>query len=427
MDTIKFVHCADLHLDTPFRGLSNIAPDVGKALNEATFQSFQNIIDLAIREHVDFVVIAGDVYDSADRGLSAQFKFQKGMERLRQHDIRAFVACGNHDPLNGWSATIEWPDNVHTFPAEHVDTCEVTRGGRVVATVCGISYPKPEVHEDLAARFPRPGGEVPSIAVLHGNVGGDTAHLPYAPTTIAELTAKGFTYWALGHVHAGRVLRDESPAVVYPGCSQSRHPNETGPKGCCLVTLTDAGRPDVRFVPTDVVRYFSAAVDIADCASQDAVRRTVVERCRFVSQSSEGRGAVVRLTLTGRTGLHRELARANSLEALVQSVREELDGWEPWVWLESLPLETRGAYDLQAQRSREDFVGDLMSVFDSLLEPSASRLVEWLKDTDAGMAPWQGYRFLKQPLEDATVTDMELRTVADEARRTTLDQLVDET
>ena len=98
MGTVKFVHCADLHLDTPFRGLSDVAPDVGRALNEATFQSWTNIVDLAIREGVDFVVIAGDVYDSSDRSLRAQFRFRDGLKRLSDHGIPSFVAFGNHDP-----------------------------------------------------------------------------------------------------------------------------------------------------------------------------------------------------------------------------------------------------------------------------------------------------------------------------------------
>jgi exonuclease SbcD len=426
MSTVRFVHCADLHLDTPFRGLSDVAPEVGKALNEATFQSFKNIIDLAIQETVDFVVIAGDVYDSADRGLSAQFKFQKGMQRLAECGIRAFIACGNHDPLSGWSATIEWPHIVHTFPSGYVDSCEVTRDGRVIATVHGISYPKEAVHENLASGYPRPGSLVPSIAVLHGNVGGDTAHLPYAPTTVGELTSKGYTYWALGHVHAHTILRDEAPAIVYPGCSQSRHPNETGPKGCCLVTLTDSARPDVRFVPTDVVRYHRSAIDVSDCKSQDALRRAIVEQCRAISSKSQDRHAIVRLALTGRTTLHREIARPGSLDALLLSVRDELEGWDPWVWLETLPLETRGSYDVESQRTREDFVGDLMSVFDTLLDPSSGRLRTWVQDMDNGISTWQGYRFLTQWPDDTALTDGELQAIAEQARRLTLDQLVEE-
>jgi DNA repair protein SbcD/Mre11 len=426
MRTVRFIHCADLHLDTPFRGLSDVASDVGRALNEATFKSFQNIVDLAIRESVDFVVIAGDVYDSSDRGLSAQFKFQKGVQRLAEYGIEVFVACGNHDPLSGWSATIEWPRTLHTFPANRVHSCQVTRDGQVIATVHGISYPKEAVYDNLAARFARPDSLAPSVAVLHANVGGDTAHLPYAPTTVSELATKGFTYWALGHVHAHRVLRDNAPAIVYPGCSQSRHPNETGPKGCCLVTLSDSAPPVVSLVPTDVVRFHTGAIDIAGCDSHDALRRRIVDECRTISAGSQGRHAVVRLALTGRTSLHHEIARANSLDALLHHARDELEGWEPWVWLEKLHLRTRGSYDIATQRNREDFVGDLMSVYDNLLDPYTGQLAAWIQEMDAAMSSWQGYRFLAQRTEGVAITKDELLTLAEQARGVTLDQLVEE-
>ena len=178
MSTVRFVHCADLHLDTPFRGLASVDEERARALNNATFDSYANIIDLAIREQVDFVVIAGDVYDSTDRSLRAQFRFRDGLKQLADHGIRSFIAFGNHDPLNGWSNTLEWPELAHTFGGKRVDVCQVTREGETIASVHGISFPKEAVREDLSALFEQPDGGVPSIAVLHANVGGDTRHEP---------------------------------------------------------------------------------------------------------------------------------------------------------------------------------------------------------------------------------------------------------
>ena len=426
MGTVKFIHCADLHLDTPFQGLSEVDEERGRILNGATFQSFQNIVNAAIQNEVDFVVIAGDVYNSADRSLSAQFKFQKGLQRLAEHGIEAFIACGNHDPLSGWSATIEWPQTAHTFAGDHVDIRQVARDGHDIATLCGMSYEKEAVRENLASLFPRPDGGLPSIAVLHSNVGGDTLHLPYAPTTVDELCSKGFDYWALGHVHAHRVLRADGPAIVYPGCAQSRQPNETGPKGCCVVTLSDAAPPDIRFAPTDVVRYHGGTVDISECASQDEVRRAIVGACRTVSEASQGRHAIVRLSLTGTSAMHRELARAGNMDALLHAVREEVEGWEPWVWPEKFPLETRGTYDIDVQRGREDVVGDLISVYDTLLDPSSGRLEERRQELEDALSSWQGYRFLKDRSEQASVTRDELAVIAEQARRLTLDRVVEE-
>ncbi len=371
MSTVRFVHCADLHLDTPFRGLSALDEERGRTLNEATFRSWTNIVDLALREKVDFVVVAGDVYDSSDRSLRAQFRFRDGLNRLAEHAIPAFVAFGNHDPLSGWSNTLDWPQTVHTFRAEAVDNCPVIRDGRTVATIQGISYPKEDVKENLSRRFETPDPALPSVAVLHANVGGDITHLPYAPTTAAELASKGFSYWALGHVHAHRVLRTEQPAIVYPGCSQSRQPNETGPKGCCLVTLSDGRAPDIRFVPTDVVRYHRGTIDVSGCASISSVEQSVIESCVATTAESEGRQLVVRLTLTGRTPLHRELSRSGDFTQLATNLREQLVMHDPWIWLERLTLDTRGAYDLNVQRQRQDFVGDLISIYDTLLDPSS--------------------------------------------------------
>ena len=426
MAAIRFIHCADLHLDTPFRGLSDVDDERGKALREATFKSFDNIVTAAITNEVDFVVIAGDIYDSADRGLRAQFKFQQGLERLDAHDIQVFIACGNHDPLGGWSASIEWPASVHTFAGDHVDMRQATRGGHVIANLHGISYEQEAVRENLAARFRRPEDTIPAIAVLHANVGGDPTHPAYAPTTVEELADKGFDYWALGHVHAHRVLRSAGPAIVYPGCSQSRHPNETGAKGCCLVTLAPAAPPDIRFIPTDVVRYHRATLDISICESHDAVRFAIGAKCQALLQEDQGRHAIIRLTLSGRTGLHHELTRPVAQQELLQVIREDLDGWQPWAWVERLIIDTRGTYDLEEQRRREDFVGDLMAVYDMLLDPATGMLAERIMELDNILATWQGYRFLKDPSSGLSITPDEMALLADQARRMTLDLLVEE-
>jgi hypothetical protein len=222
-------------------------------------------------------------------------------------------------------------------------------------------------------------------------------------------------------------LRADGPAIVYPGCSQSRQPNETGPKGCCVVTLSDAAPPDIRFVPTDVVRYHGGTVDISECDSQDAVRRAIAGACRTISEDSRGRHAIVRLALTGRSAMHRELARAGAMDALLHAVREEVEGWEPWVWPEKLPLETRGTYDIDMQRGREDFVGDLISVYDMLLDPSTGRLEERRQELEDALSSWQGFRHLKDKPEQSSVTSDELAVIAEQARRQTLDRVVEET
>ncbi len=420
MATVRFIHCADLHLDTPFRGLASVDEERARALNDATFDSYANIIDLAIREEVDFVVIAGDVYDSTDRSLRAQFKFRDGLRRLSDHGIRSFVAFGNHDPLNGWSNTLEWPELAHTFGGKRVDVCQITREGETVATVHGISFPQEAVTRDLSAQFEKPDPSVPSIAVLHANVGGDTAHLPYAPTTVEKLSSKGFTYWALGHVHSHKILKADGPAIVYCGNSQSRHPNETGPKGCCLVTITDGGTPDIRFVSTDTVRYYRGAVNVSGCASIDEIQRAVVATCQSVAESSEGRHLVVRLSATGRTPLQQELAHADAFTDLAEATRADLAVREPWIWLERLSRDTRGSYDLDELRQQQDFAGDIVRAYSGLTDAGADEMALLKSELEADVLPGSVGKLL------APLTDEEFRHLAEQAMHRTLDRVVEE-
>lgn len=420
MGTIRFVHCADLHLDTPFRGLANVAPEVAAELNEATFKSYNNIIDLAIGEQVDFVVIAGDVFNSKDRSLRAQFRFRDGLRRLSDNSIDSFVAFGNHDPLNGWSHTIDWPQRAHFFGSDQIDNWQVTRDGNTVASVHGISFEKEAVTENLAAKFKAPLDGVPSIAVLHCNVGGQTGHDNYAPTTVEELSAIGFDYWALGHVHAHRILKADGPSIVYPGCSQSRHPNETGAKGCCLVTLRDGASPEIRFVSTDTIRYYSGSVDASGCLSIDDVQRAVLRRSEDLLKSSENRHLVARLALSGRTPMQRELAHGSALADLQAALHDNLIASQPWTLIEKLVLDTRGTYDIERLREQEDFVGDLVSAFDNLLTPDDEGLEAVRQELETDFAAWQGRRFLE------TLTPDEMRTLVAQAMQRTLDRVVAE-
>ena len=420
MGIVRFVHCADLHLDTPFRGLSQVAPDIAKTLSDATFTSFENIIDLAIDNCVDFVVISGDVYDSADRSLRAQFGFRDGLARLSAHGIPSFVAFGNHDPVSGWSHSLDWPDLAHRFGAKEVDVCQARRDGEVIASVHGISFAKEAVTDDLSARFEVRQGGVPAIAVLHANVGTNTGHAPYSSTTVPRLAEKGFDYWALGHVHRHQVLRAGAPAIVYSGCSQSRHPNETGPKGCCLVTLSDSGDPDVRFVATDVVRYRQERVDISSCETIDALQRTTTGECDRLAEEADGRHLILRLALVGRTPLQRELRHGGTHLELQDRLRDDLLTRVPWIWLERLSLETRGSYDIQSLRAQQDFTGDITREYTSLLKGDADSLTSLKAEIEMDLRAWPGYRLLTQPSDD------EIRSLAQRAMHETLDLTVDE-
>lgn len=351
----RFIHAADIHVDTPFRGVETDVTWVLEYLRAATLQSFDRMIDLAIREEVDFVIIAGDLYDSDQHSLTALLALRRAFDRLGEHHIRVYIAHGNHDPLNG--KAYAWPPNVYVFPAGEVTSYVYHQEGRPVAEIQGISYDKPAVTENLVPRF-HPGSEAPyHIAVLHANVEGEPGHSNYAPARLSEMQNQGFDYWALGHVHHRKVL-SEAPFVVYPGNTQGRHVNETGDKGVYLVDVDDIGQTRLAFHPTAVVAWETLTVSAEGI--QDVV--DLIPRIQeSLDSTAEDLPRVVRLRV-------QEASEELATELLSRDVVSELcaqyapDRSDPvWVLVESLKVE--------ALVVREAVSGDFMqAVLDALQE-----------------------------------------------------------
>ncbi|MFW6174977.1 MAG: metallophosphoesterase family protein [Chloroflexota bacterium] len=362
MRPFRFVHAADLHIDSPFRGLMSLNPDVGERLKEATHEAFHNLVRLCIEERADFLVIAGDVFDGADRGVRAQLRFRDGLEELASHGIPAFVAHGNHDPLDGWSSAITWPEGTHIFGRDPESVIVRGRDGEPLAEAQGVSYPTREVHENLALRFSPPSrAGLFSIGVLHCNVGGDSNHPNYAPCSVQDLADVGLDYWALGHIHARRTLRERSPMIVYPGNIQGRDPGEPGERGCMVVDVSADGVPHAAFRPLDVVRWESREVSIEGLDGIDALYARMNDAVDSLREEAGGRDVVCRLTLTGRGPVHADLARGSGLAELQEELQERGLGPSPWVWVERLSDHTRPEMDLEARARQDDFLGAVLS------------------------------------------------------------------
>ena len=217
MEQLKFVHASDLHIDSPFTGLMKTDPQVGKELQEATYEAFNKLIKLCKDERVDFLVVAGDVYDGADRSPRAQIRFRDGLRELAEAGIQSFVVHGNHDPLNGRFSSITLPEKAHIF-GDSVSWKTAFRDGHAIAQIQGISYWQREVTDNLALQFTSPPDpDLFSIGLLHCNVGSISSHDNYAPCTVEDLNKVDLDYWALGHIHTRQTLREEKPSIVYPG------------------------------------------------------------------------------------------------------------------------------------------------------------------------------------------------------------------
>ena len=363
MARLRFVHAADLHLDSPFRGIRSEAPDyVADRLRRATFDAYERIIDLCLREQVDALLVAGDIYDGADRSLRAQLRFVEGLKRLDDAGIRSFVCHGNHDPLDGWEARLALPAGCVRFGPE-VTGEPVFADQPERAMVYGVSYPRREVRENLTPLFgeARASGGF-NIGLLHANVGGHPDHDSYAPCTVADLAETGLDYWALGHVHTRQVLHREQPTVAYPGNSQGRHPGETGARGVYLVEVDDMGGVSLDFRPVDVVRWELLEVGIAGLDTEQDLFDAVDRAADSCLEAAEGRPVVSRLSLTGRGPLHHWLRREGTTREIRERLNERYAGLRDWMWCERIQRDTGSPVDREQVALREDFAGDLARI-----------------------------------------------------------------
>lgn len=373
MTPFCFIHAADLHLDSPFKGLTADAeqcPRIVEAVRDATFHAFDGLVNLCLQHHPLFVLLAGDVFDAGERSVRAQLRLRDGLARLagmQPQPARAFIVHGNHDPLDGCLSAIAWPDNVHIF-GDELETVSVARDEDIVATVSGVSYRTRRENRQLHRHFAK-AREQPDafrIGLLHCNVGSNPEHESYVPCESSDLLEHPIDYWALGHVHEHQTIRDTHPYVVYPGNTQGRHARELGPRGCYLVHVAEDRSARMQFVPLDAVRWCSTDLDVSDRGTIDAVDQSLVDHLHESVAAAEGRPVICRVRLTGRTGLFHELQDEAVRRELLDRGRRAGEEVEPFAWLESLEIVCRPEIDLDAQRQRHDLLGEVLRVAEEL-------------------------------------------------------------
>jgi DNA repair exonuclease SbcCD nuclease subunit len=375
---------------------------IAQVLRDATFRAWERVIDLAIEERADLLLVAGDVYDGADRSLRAQLRFREALRRAAGAGITCLVAHGNHDPLSGWEAQLALPERVHRFGGAAVEQFTVRRDGEVLARVYGISFPVREVKDNLVLGFPRPEAGPFAIGVLHCNVGGNPQYDNYAPCTVQDLLGCRLDYWALGHIHTPQVLRESDPCIAYPGNTQGRSVRELGPRGCYLVRVDPAGRLSREFVAIDVVRWFSRDLDIGGLQTWDEFWSALEQTREEVRASAQGRAAILRLHLSGRGELHSALRRIDPERDLAAALREGEAAREDFVWVEGVHNRTRTPLDLTQRRQVQDFVGDFLTAAENL--HTAKDLAAELRQV---LNRRPEHKVIARLLEQLTETDLE--------------------
>lgn len=355
---MRFIHAADIHLDSPLTGLSAYADAPVEMLRTATRDAFTNLVTLAIDERVDFMVIAGDLYDGNWKDYNTGLYFVKEMGRLDKAGIPVYLLHGNHDAESEMTRKLLLPGNVSVFDSRKPSSFRLDHLGVVLH---GRSFKDAATLENLAATYPDAVSGLINIGVLHTALEGNAMHASYAPCSLAELHAKGYDYWALGHVHEYAMWRGDS-VIVFPGNLQGRHIRETGPRGAVLAECNAAGEMEVQRVYVDVLRWHRLEVDASPSSTFEEVARAIGGALENLLDASAGNiPLAVRVIVGGRTAAHGELF---GMEAqLRQEVLASIAALgSDRIWLEKVRLETIPMDDGQALRQRADALADLQDV-----------------------------------------------------------------
>jgi DNA repair exonuclease SbcCD nuclease subunit len=369
---MKFIHSADLHVDSPLRGLDGYEGAPVQRLRGATRQALSALADLAIEQQVDFVILAGDIYDGNWADFRTGLYFRDQMVRMTREGIRVYIVKGNHDAESQITKQLPPVDGVHVFKSTSAETFTIDELG---VALHGRSFPNRAVPEDLVEHYPAPKPGMFNIGVLHTSLNGRAGHDPYAPTTVDALCAKGYDYFALGHVHAREVVREADPRIVYPGNLQGRHAKETGPKGCELVTVSGGEITGAQFVALDVVRWHQLQLDASGAPDVNALRQRFLAGAHELVAGERERLHALRVIVHGQTALHRlEAEQPGTIAAAIQAGTQDFEDAD--LWVEEVRLDLRSPFERRAALARADAVGEVVHLVDEIAS-SDEQLRAW--------------------------------------------------
>ena len=329
----RFLHTADIHLDSPLKGLEAHEDAPVEEIRGATRRAFENLVEMAIEEEIDFILIAGDLYDGDWKDYNTGLFFVHQMGRLHKAGIKVFIVSGNHDAASRTTRTMPLPGNVTLFSPRNP---QFTKLDDIGVMIHGRSYSSRAVTENLASSYPQHDSNFFNIGLLHTSLTGREGHADYAPCTIDDLKSKGYDYWALGHVHQREIVA-EDPWILFPGNVQGRHIRETGAKGATLVTVEDGRIAQVQERELDVLRWAVCRADLSECRTKEAIYEQVRTAMEKELATVDGRTLALRLQLEGRCPLHAELhARPFEWTEAFRGIAAALGD----VWLEKVKFRT---------------------------------------------------------------------------------------
>lgn len=351
----KYIHAADIHLDSSLHGLERYEGAPVDEIRNATRRAFDNLIALAIDEEVAFVLLAGDLYDGDWKDYNTGLYFIERMNRLHAAGIKVFIVAGNHDAASQITKRLKFPDNVTMFKTRKPEQAIIAE---LNVAIYGQGFATRAVTEDLSQAYPQGDPQLFNIGLLHTCLDGKPGHEPYAPCTLDGLRSKGYQYWALGHVHNREVVSEE-PWIVFPGNIQGRHIRETGNKGCSLVIVKNNEVEHIEHIDLDVMRWCVCELDVSGKETVDDIYSLLEDNLQQLLDNADGRPIAVRLILSGVSAAHSRLNLER--EYWLQEYRalsNRLSG--AGIWLEKISIKTRLPVSADDLAAREDALGGLL-------------------------------------------------------------------
>lgn len=352
----KFIHAADIHLDSPLRGLSRYDAAPVDAIRGASRRAFENLIQHAIEEKVAFILLAGDIYDGDWKDYSTGIFLSQQIGKLKAHHIHVFAVLGNHDAANKMTKALDSPSNMTILAHRKVEKMHLADLGVMIH---GRSFSAQHIHDNLVTDFAPATKDLFNIGLLHTSLDGREGHAPYAPCSIDDLRSKGYHYWALGHVHKYELVA-QAPWIVFPGCIQGRHIHETGAKGCVLVTVSEGEVSSVEPVALDVLRWVLCRVDVTDTAALREVWERIRPAIASELAAADGRIIAMRIRLEGASQVAAALAAdPEHVAQQCKAIGAELAGED--LWIERVENAVTSKRDLDAALADDNPLANLLN------------------------------------------------------------------
>ncbi|WP_047986140.1 metallophosphoesterase family protein [Ornithinibacillus californiensis] len=396
---ISFIHAADLHLDSPFKGLSDVEETLFQEIRQSTFTALNNLVAAAIKRKVDFILLVGDLFDNEKQSLKAQISLRNAFQELQRHQIEVYLSYGNHDFIDGNIYPITYPDNVHIFSDEQVQSYLYTKENTSLAKIYGFSYERRAVTERKIEEYEKEDTDTPfHIAMLHGSIESNTEHDTYAPFKLGELVEKDMDYWALGHIHGREVLK-EKPMIVYPGNIQGRNRKEIGAKGCYYVELSE-GKQTIEFISLHAIEFQRATIDLSECETIHQVERAIINQLRelnnFVPQ-------LLDVTLISNHHNIIEWKNEHLLEEMIEIINESFTQQKNWIYVFRCTVKNTSPSS-EISLKGEHFLGELttklehfspIDYLDELFQhKDARKYLEMLTKEDEEMVKKEAYELV---------------------------------